>query len=131
MIVERYICLVYFLWLRAGKRNAVPFVEEISVKRTKIVISAACENIAVYWANALNRSSGSLYDIWLVVSLFLMQFFHSVVEGGCIDVIGDQDVGYFMAMDLFLEYGLVFSLGLVFLSRFYSLCILQTLEYFY
>ena len=54
-----------------------------------------------------------------------------MVEGGGIDVVGDQNVGYFMAMDLFFEDGLVFSLGLVFLSRFYSLCILQTLEYFY
>ena len=46
-------------------------------------------------------------------------------------MVGDQNMGYFMAMDFLFEDGLVFSLGLVFLSGFNSLCIFQTLEYFY
>ena len=54
-----------------------------------------------------------------------------MVEGGGIDVVGDQNVGYFMAMDFLFKDGLIFSLGLVFLSRFNSLCIFQTLKYFY
>ena len=87
--------------------------------------------MAVNGADALDRSSGILYDIWLVISLFLVQFFHSMVEGGGIDVVGDQNVGYFMAMDFLFKDGLIFSLGLVFLSRFNSLCIFQTLKYFY
>ena len=131
MVAERDIRLVYFLRFSTGERNAVPLIEEISIKWAQIVISAACKNMTVYGANALYRSSGILYDIWLIVSLFLVQFFHSVVERGGVYVVGDQNMGYFMAMDFLFEDGLVFSLGLVFLSGFNSLCIFQTLEYFY
>ena len=47
-----------------------------------------------------------------------MEFFYGVVEGGGVDVVGDQNVGDFMAMDFLFEDGVVFSVGLVFLSWF-------------